>query len=98
MCSNEYNNEIWIDSIYHNEDRAYAVRKERYIEHFEKQINALEEDAKSSMSSRVVWFVSKYELNWLAEIRLSGQGGAMPPVSIAPLGAFNSLGLLPIYR
>lgn len=63
MGSINDNNETWIDSIYSNEDIAYAARKERYIAHFEKQINALKENARSSAGSHVVWYIAKYELH-----------------------------------
>ena len=54
--------EEWLDSIYSTEDAAYFQRRERYLLHFQKQINALNEDPKARTAPEIMWYVAPYEL------------------------------------
>ena len=54
--------EVWLDSIYDSAEAAYSQRRERYLLHFQKQINALNEDPKARVADEVMWYVAPYEL------------------------------------
>jgi len=57
-----FHDEVWLDSIYDSAEAAYSQRRERYLLHFQKQINALNEDPKARTAPEVMWCVSTYEL------------------------------------
>jgi hypothetical protein len=57
-----FHDEVWLDSIYDSAEAAYSQRREHYLLHFQKQINALNEDPKARTAPEVMWYVSTYEL------------------------------------
>ena len=57
-----FHDEVWLDSIYSTEEAAYIARRECYLHHLQKQINALNEDPKAEFTANVTWYVSSREL------------------------------------
>ena len=57
-----FHDEVWLHSIHSSEEAAYYQRKERYLLHFQKQIDVLNENSKARTAPEVMWYVSTYEL------------------------------------